>query len=89
MRHPRNIVGPKIKALREKQKLTQPALVAKCNLLGWQISRETLAKVESQIRWVADCELLCLAQALNVSVQRLLPEPDQAGKVMNAFFSGK
>jgi transcriptional regulator with XRE-family HTH domain len=89
MRHPRNIVGPTIRRLREKQELTQPMLVAKCNLLGWEISRETLAKVESQIRWVADCELLCLAKALNVTAQTLLPEPEQAVKVMQAFFRAR
>lgn len=46
-------------------------LVAKCNLLGWQISRETLAKIEAQIRWVSDFELLCLAHALRMNSEAL------------------
>ncbi len=73
MKQPRNIVGPQIRKLREKQALTQPLLAAKLNVLGWDISRETLAKIESQIRWVADSELVLLAEALGVSVGALLP----------------
>ncbi len=74
MKRPRNIAGPQIKLLREKQGLTQPALAARCQVLGWDLSRESLAKIETQIRWVSDFELVCLAKALNVSVDSLLPE---------------
>lgn len=59
-------------------------LVAKLNLLGWGISRETLAKIEVRIRWVADAELVCLAKSLGVSVEGLLPEQPLA--VMKLFF---
>jgi transcriptional regulator with XRE-family HTH domain len=86
MAQPRNIVGPQIKALREKRGLTQPMLAAKCHLLGWDLSRETLAKIESRIRWVADCELLCLAQSLGVSVDLLLPPKEQTKAVVRSFF---
>lgn len=72
MRRPRNIVGPVVRQLREQQRLTQPELAARLNLAGWDISRETLAKIESQIRWVADFELLKLADALQVRPEALL-----------------
>jgi transcriptional regulator with XRE-family HTH domain len=86
MAQPRNIVGPQIKALREKRGLTQPMLAAKCHLLGWDLSRETLAKIEARIRWVADCELLCLAQSLGVSPEVLLPPKEQVRTTLKAFF---
>lgn len=86
MKPPRNIVGPQVRALREKGGLTQPMLAAKCQLLGWDLSRETLAKIESQIRWVADAELLCLANALKVPVQQMLPSGATTGRVLKAFF---
>jgi transcriptional regulator with XRE-family HTH domain len=85
MNRARNIVGPQIRQLREKQSLTQPMLVAKCNLLGWDISRETLAKIESQFRWVADAELVCLAKALKTHVETLLPPKDKMQKTMREF----
>lgn len=47
-------------------------LVAKLNLGGWEISRATLAKIESRFRWVADSELILLADALRVNAGELL-----------------
>jgi hypothetical protein len=38
------------------------------------LSRETLAKIEAQIRWVSDFELVCLANALGVPPETLLPQ---------------
>lgn len=66
-----NIVGKKVKYIREKQSWTQEQLVAKCNLIGWQISRSTLAKIESNVRRVTDIEVEKLSLALNVSVNEL------------------
>ena len=54
------------------ERLTQPMLVAKLNLLGWDISRETLAKIEAQFRWVADFEILLLAEALGADAGEIL-----------------
>ncbi len=48
-------------------------LVAKVNIFGWQISRETLAKIETRIRWVSDFEMVCLAAAFGLSPGELLP----------------
>ncbi len=64
MTQPRNIVGPIVRELREAKGLTQAMLVARLNLDGWDISRETLAKIESQVRWVADFELVQLAKGV-------------------------
>lgn len=51
-------------------------LVAKLNLLGWNISRETLAKVECRFRWVADFEVVLLARALGIVPAVLLEDAD-------------
>jgi transcriptional regulator with XRE-family HTH domain len=88
MNPPRNIVGPQIRKLRKLRGLTQPMLVAKCNLLGWGVSRETLAKIEAQIRWVADAELMCLARSLNVPLETLVPDKPQLTKAIKGFFTG-
>lgn len=72
MTQPRNIVGPIIREAREEKGLTQAMLVARLNLEGWDISRETLAKVESQVRWVADFELVQLAKGVGVEPGDLL-----------------
>jgi transcriptional regulator with XRE-family HTH domain len=72
MHPPRNIVGPVVREVREKKGLTQAALTAKLNVAGWDLSRDTLAKIESQVRWVADFEILRLATALGIDGPELL-----------------
>jgi len=66
-----NIVGPAVKEIREEKGLTQEVLAARCNILGWDISRSTLAKIEVRLRRVKDTEAVILAQALNVNISRL------------------
>lgn len=74
MPSPRNICGPQIRSLRNKAGLTQQELAAKLNLTGWNISRDTLAKIESQVRWLADFEIVLIAKTLGVSISDLYPE---------------
>jgi hypothetical protein len=38
--------------------LSQPALAAKCQLLGWDVGRDTIAKIGGQTHWVGDAELV-------------------------------
>lgn len=64
-------------------------LVAKCNLVGWDLSRETLAKIESQIRWVSDAELVCFAVVLNVEVTVLLPPQKSLRRTALSFVTAK
>ena len=66
-----NVVGPQVRQLREAQNMTQEDLTARCNIVGFNISRGTLAKIESQVRKVADKEVALLAKALKVPVDVL------------------
>lgn len=66
-----NIVGERVKAIRESFGWTQEQFVARCNLIGWNISRSTLAKIESKVRRVTDIEVQLLARALKIKVQLL------------------
>lgn len=69
---PRNIVGPVVRQLRAKKGLSQEALAAKLNLAGWDASRDIVARIEGQVRWVADFEILRLAAGLGVDAPELL-----------------
>ena len=68
-----NIVGPQIKKLRYQQGLTQELFAARCSVLGLELSRATLSKIEAQLRCVTDSELVMLAEALRVDAAFLLP----------------
>jgi transcriptional regulator with XRE-family HTH domain len=66
-----NIIGPQVRYLREQKEMTQEQLVARCNVVGLNISRSTLAKIESKVRRVTDSEVALLAKALKVGVGEL------------------
>lgn len=61
-------------------------LAARCARFGWNLSRETLAKIEGQSRWVSDFELVCLAQVLRVDVASLLLTKDKITKTLEDYF---
>jgi transcriptional regulator with XRE-family HTH domain len=67
-----NIVGPIVRELREKKGLTQAQLVAKLNIAGWDLSRGTLAKIESQLRCVTDYEIPALAKSIGIDSSELI-----------------
>jgi transcriptional regulator with XRE-family HTH domain len=67
-----NIVGPIIRELRDKKGMSQAQLVARLNLLGWDLSRGTLAKIEAQIRCVADYEIPALAESVGLEPAELI-----------------
>ncbi len=87
MKNPRNLVGPVIRKLRYQSGLTQPQMAARCALVGWNVSRETIAKIESQLRWVSDFELICLAKALRVDVLSLFPPRASIPSLLSDFFN--
>ncbi|EGR0694849.1 XRE family transcriptional regulator [Vibrio parahaemolyticus] len=68
-----NVVGVNIRQLRKQQKITQEQLSAKCNVIGLDISRGTLAKIEAGVRQVTDVEIVMIARALRVNEGALFP----------------
>jgi len=68
-----NIVGAQVRKLRYEQELTQDELAARCQRIGFDLSRGTLSKIEAGLRCVTDRELVDLAKALNVEIARLYP----------------
>src|SRR6266481_3253420 len=68
-----NVVGPHIRKLRDNKGWSQAALARRLQLLGWSVSRHSIAKLELQIRRVSDCELMYFAKVLGVTPSGLLP----------------
>src|SRR6266571_4561843 len=73
MTAPLNLVGPQVRRLRARKDWTQEVLAAELQLAGWDVSRESLAKLEAQLRRVPDCELLFLAKVLGTRPMELFP----------------
>ena len=68
MRNARNMVGPQVRRIRHARGLSQPALAILLQRRGWDISRDVIAKIEDQRRWVADFEAAFLAEVLQVAL---------------------
>lgn len=75
---PQNVIGEQVRKLRYARELTQETLAAKCNVLGWDLSRGTLAKIEAGLRCVTDAELFVLAKALKLELRDLYPKDERA-----------
>jgi transcriptional regulator with XRE-family HTH domain len=73
MKTVRNLVGPQIRRARDGQRLTQEELAGRLQRAGWDVSRVSVAKIEAQLRWVADCELFLIAHVLGVTMDELFP----------------
>jgi len=73
MKKPRNIIGGQLQKVRLEKGISQMELAAMNQRKGWNISRYTIAKIESRSRCVADFELILLAESLKISVSALFP----------------
>ena len=68
----KNVSGKRIKELRQQRGLTQSDLAAQLQINGIIIERDSISRIEIGTRFVADYELMVIAQILNVSVDSLL-----------------
>lgn len=63
----RNSIGPTIARLRRGADLTQEELAGRCQLLGWEVSRDAIKRLERGEREITDVELRKLAKALRTT----------------------
>ena len=68
----KNLIGAQVEAARKSQGMKQKELLAQLQVRGVDLNASGLSKLEGQIRFVTDFELLALSDILNVSVSWLL-----------------
>ena len=68
----KNISGDRIRAARQKMRLSQTDLAARMQVEGVLIERDSISRIEIGARFVPDYELPVFAKVLNVSVDWLL-----------------
>ena len=68
----KNICGKRVKEARKKLGLSQDDLAARLQVSGVIIERNSISRIESGSRFVADYELLALANILKVTPSYLL-----------------
>lgn len=68
----KNLVGARVRALREKAKLSQESLMAQLQLLGMDAERGVIKRIENGDRAVSDMELRLIAQFFQVTYEYLI-----------------
>ena len=68
----KNIIGPKLKALRLDAGLTQKTLAEKLQLSGYEFSDLTILRIEQGKRFVPDYEIVAIADFFNITTDELL-----------------
>lgn len=68
----KNLCGEKIRQARIAKKLTQNELAAQLQCFGITIERDSISRIESGTRFVADYELKIISQVLDISVDDLI-----------------
>ena len=73
----KNLIGARVEASRKGLGMKQTELLAQLQVRGVDLNASGLSKLEGQIRYVTDMELLALSDILNVSVMWLLTGRDR------------
>lgn len=66
-----NIIRNNILRIRKEKKVTQEDLCARMQVMGYQISRSDISKLENGKKFIADFEVYGFAKALKVSISDL------------------
>ena len=70
----KNVIGDKVKTLRQNKGLTQKALAEQLQLRGYEFSDLTILRIEQGKRFVPDYEVIILSEFFNISTDELLKQ---------------
>lgn len=68
----KNVIGEKVKVLRNKQNISQRMLAARLSLSGIEFTELTILRIEKGTRFVPDYEINVIADYFKVSSDYLL-----------------
>lgn len=68
----KNLIGERLKVLRNKEGLSQRDLAHRLQLMGIDMDKNVITRIETNKRYVTDLELRALAQLFEVSYQYLI-----------------
>ena len=83
-----NLIGPQVRRIRSSRGWSQDLLATKLQICGWDVSRVTVAKIESRGHRVDDVQILFLAEVLGVEPVKLLPPAQIRGRTLDDVLNG-
>lgn len=69
-----NICGTQVAKYRKAQKKSQRELADELQLIGLDVDKNAIQRIEAGKRFVTDIELVYLSKALKISIEKLLFE---------------
>ena len=69
-----NVCGKNIAAMRKNMKISQNALADKMQLVGIDIDKNAIQRIECGKRFVTDIEVIAFSKVFSVSYEELLKE---------------
>ena len=66
-----NICGEKISELRKKQQVSQRQLADKLQLLGLDIDKNAIQRIEAGKRFITDIEIVYFSKVFNIQISEL------------------
>jgi hypothetical protein len=73
----RNLIGPQVRRFRCMRNWSQEELTLKLQLMGWNVCRGRIARIEAGEAWVSDIEHFLFAKVFNVNMEDLLPKMNE------------
>lgn len=68
----KNLVGQRLKALRERDGISQRDLAYRLQLIGVDMDKNVITRIETNKRYVTDLELQAIAKIFNVTYEYLI-----------------
>lgn len=68
----KNLIGGRLKLLRERDKLSQRDLAHRFQLIGLDIDKNVITRIETNKRYVTDMELQAIVKIFHVSYEYLI-----------------
>jgi len=65
---PRNVLGPKLRNVRESRGIKATFIIKKLQLQGWSVSSYVYTQIEAGNRILADTELLMICSILDIKL---------------------
>lgn len=73
----KNMIASRLKQLRERDNLSQRQLARSLQLIGCDVDKNVITRIELNKRYVCDFELKAIAQVFHVSYEYLLDDSEE------------
>jgi len=67
-----NLCGPQVMAFRKEMRLSQRELADRLQLIGLDVDKNAIQRIEAGRRFVTDIELVCLSKVFSKRIDELL-----------------